>query len=411
MKYTNVTVSNQKQKKRTATFHVSYRTRSANNSETIYVRLAYDGKDFTKSTGLKCQKGQFKNGKVKGNLEINSLLKSYETSLEKAFFKLKGKSQIIDLQRIYNSVFGNSEIEQTPDLVSLIQKYLQAEYFDSGVEFDITTKNKNSRYAKHLSNWATQYFGRDLINLTELKPAHDNEIIKYIKDGRHDIKAGHNHGAMHVQWMKRCYNYAISNEWVTFNPFLNFKPKKEKVKIKYLTKEELTRLENLKLSKSSTYERVRDFFVFSCYTGLAYMDLCAVSYSHLKIEPDGTQYLQLPRLKTDITALVPLLDEKPLSIIEKYRFQAQQVEMFTVPTNQCMNRTLKELAEMAEIETDLTFHVSRKTCGTLLISAGVDMAIVQKVLGHSSITTTINHYAGIEVKAVINSFKKAFQNS
>lgn len=406
MNKTKLSFSSNKVKKRTSTFTVTFRERENASNVSINARLSYDGKTFDKFTGIKCNRGEFKNGQVKGNPEINSLLKSYENNLHNAFVRLKDKGQGIDLHRIAVCMFGQPVIKETPRLFEAMDEYIKAYYFDDGNEFSETTKIKNQRYSNHLKQWAKVFFERERIDLSEIKPAHDLEIIKFMKSNR---QSGHNHATRYVKWFHRFYDYAISNEWVLRNPFLNFKPKYEKVKIKYLTEKDLEKLEGLKLRTGSTYERVRDFFLFSCYTGLSYIDLVNVSFCNIKKDKNGIKYLEVPRLKTDVMSIVPLL-KKPLDLIEKYRFDDKQVRLFNVPTNQCMNRTLKELADMADLSIEPTFHLSRKTCATLLISAGIDATIVQRVLGHSSLSTTLNHYGKIEAKPIIESFKTIFQN-
>ncbi|MEA5402550.1 tyrosine-type recombinase/integrase [Arcicella sp. DC2W] len=406
MNKAKLAVSSNKVKKRTSTFTVTFRERENASSVSINARLSYDGKTFDKFTGIKCNRGEFKNGQVKGNPEINSLLKSYENNLHNAFVRLKDRGEGIDLQRIAICMFGASVVAEAPKLLDAIDRYLQAYYFDKGNDFSKITKAKNKRYGNHLKQWAKSFFGREGIALAEIKPAHELEIIKYMKSQR---QSQHNYATMHVQWLKRVYDFAIANEWVLRNPFMGFSPRYDKVKIMYLTQKEVKRLEELKLSKGSLYDRVRDFFLFSCYTGLSYMDLVNVSSSHIKTDDDGFKYLEIPRLKTDVIAIIPLL-RKPLEIIEKYGTGDNQEKLFTVPTNQAVNRTLKELAEIAELSIKPNFHLARKTCATLLMSEGIQATIVQRVLGHSSLSTTLNHYGKIEAKPIIDSFKNKFKN-
>jgi integrase len=404
LSFSKVQISIQTEKKKASSFTVSLRGRPNNSTISLYLRLTYKGEKVDKFTEIKCSPLEFKNGKIKGNNEIITLLKSYENNLHKSFMKLREKGQIIDLQRIASTIFGNSVFEETPKLFDAIDKYIKAIYLDAGNDFSEITKVKNQRYGNHLKQFAKDFFNREGIDLTEIKPIHDNEIIKFMK---HHRQAGHNHATMHVQWFKRFYDFAIGNDWILKNPFLNFKPKHEKVEIKYLTKEDINKFEELKLSKNSTYERVRDFFLFSCYTGLSYMDLKNVSFQHIKTDNNGVKYLEIPRLKTTVLSIIPLL-EKPLQLIEKYRFVENQDKLFCVPTNQCMNRTLKELAEIADLSIFPTFHISRKTCATWLIDEGVPVAIVQRVLGHSNISTTLNHYGKINEKPIIDSFSQFF---
>jgi integrase len=187
---------------------------------------------------------------------------------------------------------------------------------------------------------------------------------------------------------------------------MNYKRKVENKEIVALDKKQLTALENLDLDLKSTSDLVRDLFVFSCYTGLAYGDLHEVSFEHIKENENGDKFITKPRMKNDKPAIIPLLDSKPIEIIEKYRLEDFQDKIFKVPTNQFMNDTLKSLATLARIKVNLTTHIARKTCGTLLVAKGVEMSIVQRVLGHSSINTTIGFYAKHSPDSIINAIKK-----
>lgn len=393
---------------KTPTLGVAFRARTGKNFDTIEVRITYNSKGYTKSTGLKCPKGSLKGNQVKNDIQLSSTLRGYESNLRTAYHKLLEKGQIIDLERIFSCITGESVFGETPDLCLLIDKYIEKRYLQEGAEFDKATQTKNARYGKHLKQWVEQHFERKIVNLNEIKPAHEIEIMNFIKNGR-EFTAGNNHAIRYVRLIKACFNYAIANEWINYNPFMNFKPKIDKPQIVYLDKDELTRFETIKLSKGSSLERVRDLFAFCCYTGLSYIDLGKLNYSDIKENSDGKKYIQIPRAKTKEESIIPIFDDRPLSIIEKYSGGESESKIFSVPTNQQMNRLLKELAEMAFIEKKLTFHISRKTCGTILASAGVEMAIIQKVLGHASINTTIKYYAHLSPNAVINAVTKAIK--
>ncbi|MDO6430934.1 hypothetical protein Q4E93_10070 [Flavitalea sp. BT771] len=89
--------------------------------------------------------------------------------------------------------------------------------------------------------------------------------------------------------------------------------------MEYLREEELARIEQ-KTFGTAMLERVRDFFIFSCYTGLAYIDLIALKPHNILTTADGLQWIRTTRKKTDIPVNVPLLLQA-LTILEKYRIE------------------------------------------------------------------------------------------
>ena len=402
---TNLVNSDKGKNKKTSSLSVTLRIRENIKDVSINFRLSYNGKTFDKFTGIKCQKSEIKNGKIKGKPEIEALLKAYENNLYQAYIALLQKEQTIDLERISQSMFGKPVIEEIPTLFVAMDRYVQTNWFDRGTGFKEITKLKGKRYFNHLKQWARIFFGRDGIDLTEIKSIHDKEIIKFMIAQR---GAGNNHAQMHVQRFKSFFDYAIGNDWIVKNPFMNFTPKNEKVKIKYLTIEDVENLENLDLTKGNVYDIARDLFLFCCYTGLSYADLQNVSFNHIKADKDGFKYLEISRLKTDELSIIPL-SQKSLDLIEKYRIESNQ-KLFKVPTNQQLNRLLKELGSMAELTLLPTWHLARKTFTTQMISDGIDVVLVSRMVGHSNISTTLNHYGKINEKPILEAYKKTYLN-
>jgi integrase len=170
---------------------------------------------------------------------------------------------------------------------------------------------------------------------------------------------------------------------------------------KEVTKEHLTQIELAKLeSKDLKIERisqVRDIFLFSCYTGLAYTDTKNLRRSQIIIGIDGERWISTNRQKTDAPTRLPLLP-KAVEIMEKYGNHPQCCSIGTllpVLSNQKMNAYLKEIADLCGISKTLTYHTARHTFATTVtLSNGVPLETVSKMLGHSSLKQT-QHYAKI----------------
>ena len=396
-------------KKKATSFTVATKPRDNTKGISIYFRLSYGGKTHDISTGIKCKKGEFKNGKVKGDEQANLLLSTYEQNLHTACNNLKIANQTIDLKRIGGFIFGDNASAAPPKLFEQMGIYVQKRWLDDGLTYDEKTKVKAIRYFAHLKSWMIECFGREDIEYNDIKPFHDQEIIKWVKTKTKILTDGHNHGVKHVQRLKGFFNYAIQNDWTTKNPFLTFKPKTKDKEIVSLSKMELSGLEKADLLEGTIYDLVRDLFVFSCYTGLGYADLKEVGFEHLKKDGNGNIFLEIPRLKNGQIATM-LLREKPLELIEKYRLEDKQEKFFNVPTNQCMNDTIKQIAQIIGIKKVLTTHIARKTFGSLLKEDGMDIAIISKSMAHKNIATTMKHYANIQSTTIINAFLQLPKN-
>ncbi len=144
----------------------------------------------------------------------------------------------------------------------------------------------------------------------------------------------------------------------------------------------------LKTFSIERLQSVLDMFLFSCYTGLAYIDISQLSQHHIVKGIDAKDWLMTSRQKTNTTVKVPLLPEAVL-LIFKYSNHPSAIAggtVFPVISNQRMNGYLKEIADLCAIKKNLTFHLARHTFATTVtLSNGVPIESVSKMLGHTSI--------------------------
>jgi site-specific recombinase XerD len=163
-----------------------------------------------------------------------------------------------------------------------------------------------------------------------------------------------------------------------------------------LTQAELDRIKN-KVFPTDRLNFVRDIFLFSCYTGLAYADAKKLKRSEIASGVDGSLWIFTNRQKTDTSSRIPLLPPA-LAIVEKYKnYAACSTLGFVLPvlSNQKMNAYLKEIADCCGITKNLTSHIARHTFATTVtLSNGVPMESVSKMLGHRNLKTT-QHYAKV----------------
>jgi site-specific recombinase XerD len=190
---------------------------------------------------------------------------------------------------------------------------------------------------------------------------------------------------------------AMLHELIDKDPSAGIKVKREESKnIKWLTLEEIQQIESAELS-SGSLTRVRDLFIFMCYTGLAYSD--AVSFSADNLETDGEYtFVTGRRQKTNEEYFVLLLPEAK-AILDKYDYQLPKI------SNQQFNIRLKKLAKEIGIDKPLTSHFARHSCAMMLLNRGVRMETVSKILGHANTKVTESTYASILKKTVGDEMK------
>jgi site-specific recombinase XerD len=201
--------------------------------------------------------------------------------------------------------------------------------------------------------------------------------------------------------LKTSVREALKHDYIEKSPYILFKAEKSKQRtIRYLTPDELTRIEEKKFS-SDRLNQIRDVFLFSCYTGLGYSDVEKLIPDNVTRDKDGTKWLKIDRKKTGILSLVYLLPPA-LDLIKKYKGGEK---LLPVKSNQRMNEYLKEIQTLCKIKTKLSTHVARHTCATMLLNKKIPLEIVAKVLGHTDIRTTAI-YAKILDETVKDEMKK-----
>jgi site-specific recombinase XerD len=154
-------------------------------------------------------------------------------------------------------------------------------------------------------------------------------------------------------------------------------------------------------------EIVKNIFLFSCYSGLAYADVQKLKRSEIRIGIDSEKWIFTKRQKTDVSSRIPLLPPA-LAIINRFEQHPQcknKDRVLPVLSNQKMNSYLKEIADACGINKNLTYHIARHTFATTVtLSNGVPIETVSKMLGHRNIKTT-QHYAKILDRKISDDMK------
>jgi integrase len=196
--------------------------------------------------------------------------------------------------------------------------------------------------------------------------------------------------------LKKIILDCVKKGWLPNDPFANFKLNRKEVDRVALTAEELKRIAK-KDFFNERLNNVKDIFLFSCYTGLAYIDVYKLRRSQIVDGLGHSQWIVTKRQKTDSATRLPLLSEA-LTIMNKYQNHPKCVSkdlVLPVLTNQKMNSYLKEIADLCKIDKTLTFHIARHTFATTVtLTNGVPIETVSKMLDHKSIKQT-QHYAKI----------------
>lgn len=174
---------------------------------------------------------------------------------------------------------------------------------------------------------------------------------------------------------------AMAKGLIDSNPYQTIKLNRGKEgDRKYLTKEELKKIEDREVSDKSL-NNIKDVFLFCCYTGLSYADLASFNFKEA-VMINGMYRIKDHRIKTGEPYNITIMD-KAMKILQKHNFS------LPVVSNQKYNAYLKVLGAYCDVKQRLTSHVARHTFATTIALAnGVRIEVVSKMLGHSNIRTT-----------------------
>lgn len=247
---------------------------------------------------------------------------------------------------------------------------------------------------KHLSDYIRTVYRKDDLPLNELRSSFVEGFDSWL---RMDCRLAPNSVWGYMIALKHIVTMARNEGLMTINPFATYVNSYTAVDRGYLSEEELMRLMQVPLY-TKVEERVRDLFLFSAFTGLSYIDIRNLRTENIQRFFDGCWWVITRRHKTGIASNIRLLDV-PLRIVEKYRSAQQDGRLFPVPSNNCCNENLGNLARRCGIRVHVTFHVARHTFATMALNRGMPVESLSRILGHTNIRTT-QIYAKITNKKI-----------
>ena len=321
--------------------------------------------------------------RVKGRateiLQTNQQLDNIQAGLQNIFRRLEF-SDDLSLELIKSYYLGKKE--QTETILTLFEKHNNDIRSQVGITKTAATLQKYENCKRHFKNFLKSKYSRTDLKVSEVTTIviHDFQIYLLTV-----AKCKLNTANKILGFLKTVTLLGHRIGVMMQDPFREIRLRKESVERDFLTDEEINAIIQKEL-KIPRLDLVRDIFIFSCFTGLAYIDVANLTEDHI-VELDGKQWNMTKRQKTKIATNIILLDI-PKMIIEKYASVRKDGKLLPILSNQKMNSYLKEIADVCKINKNLTYHCARHTFATMSISKGVPIETVSKMLGHQRIQTT-----------------------
>ena len=390
-------------------FHLKKNKSVSTNELTVYLRITVDGIYSEVSTKRKCDPDNWNvsAGRLYGKSEAAREFNSYLDTLQQKVFE--AKRRIIELDKeltaesLKNELLGKDN-KQKHMLLEVFKYHNQQMAALINREYSLGTLERYETSYRHTQSFLKWKYKLDDIEINKLNYEFISEYEFWLKSVR---KCGHNTTMKYLANFKKIVLRCLKNGWLKRDPFLGFNMAKKEVERTALTEHELEKLSGKRFS-IERLEIVKNIFLFSCYSGLAYADVKKLKRSEIRIGVDGEKWIFTKRQKTDVSSRIPLLPPA-LEIFHRFEEHPQCKSndcLLPVLSNQKMNSYLKEIADACGINKNLTYHIARHTFATTVtLSNGVPIETVSKMLGHRNIKTT-QHYAKILDKKISDDMKR-----
>lgn len=381
-------------------FHYLYK-RNSRGEAPIYCRIVLASKKQQFSTGLNLtpELWDVESQRAKGySIEIqllNRQLQEIYSELIRIEKQLYDEGCTISIEEIY-ARYRNKSTEHT--LFEIYKERLRKMEALVGKEYTPATLKKFKEVYAHVQEYVAERFGVKDIPLKQLGYTFIKQYEEFLLErGLKPITIN-----KIIQRLRQMITYALRCNYIQRDPFVDYKPLKERKQLVFLTQDELDKLEGYHFSQERL-EQVKNIYLFSVYTGLAYNEAVNLRHDHISRGFDGRNWITLTRQKTDREFSVPLLPqaEKLIGILAESRVN----DGYVLPriSNQKINSYLKEIAEIVGIHKKLTHHTARKTfASTVLLYHDVPIEVVSMLLGHSDIAVTQKSYAQVVNRNISN---------
>lgn len=354
----------------------------------LMCRLTVDGevKQFSCKMDVPPRLWDVKNGRATGKsveaMQINLAVDKIRVEVNRRYQELMQSDGYVTAAKLRDAYLGIGVKQET--LLKLFEQH-NVEYRKKvGFNREVATWKKYCCVCKRVREFLAHTYHREDIPLKELNLTFINDFEYFLRTEK-KCRTNTIWGYMIV--LKHIISIARNDGRLPFNPFAGYINSPESVDRGYITNEEIHTMMNTDMP-DKTHELVRDLFIFSTFTGLAYSDVKNLTEDNLQTFFDGNLWIITRRKKTNTESNIRLLDV-PRKIIEKYKGMTRNNKVFPMPSNTTCNKKLKTIAELCGIKSRLTYHVARHSAATtVLLSNGVPIETVSRLLGHTNIKTT-----------------------
>ena len=389
------------------TYYLYEFKRNRRGTAPIYCKLTTDGAERQQfSTGLYVtpdlwdKDAQCVRGTSEDAVLINRRLQDITIELKGIERKLYEADGNVSLAEIY-SIYKHKTVEEHT-LCGIFRERLNKMEQLVGKEYSPATLQKFREVFAHVERYIRTSYNMQDIPIRSV----DYRFVKQFEEALivQGLKAITINKIM--QRVRQMVTFAFKCNYIQQDPFVEYRPLKERKRLVFLTQEELHKLEHHHFAQKRL-ETVKNIYLFSVYTGLAHHEAQALQPKHITKGFDGRNWITLVRQKTDREVSVPLLPQAEKLIAWFREFGSTDDYIQPRISNQKVNSYLREIADVVGIDKKLTHHTARKTFATtILLYNDVPIEVVSKLFGHSNISVTQQSYAQVLNKNISNHIER-----
>lgn len=392
----------------TASIIFDYRGRAKNGKPgSVDVRVTIDRRSYYIATGVKVLPSEWRYGRVVNRYdcaELNERVGIVARKVEQELNACIQEGRTVNVDDIRRRVFAVREVSERP-LIDWIREQVPKLNTSSGTMRHYNTLIARLEEYGRLNRW------EDLTveNLCDWDawlhrlPARQSAAERLQKKPVGRVCDGTVWN--HHKWLKAMLSRAERFGLIARNPYISLRgqfKRGEKESVEYLTRDEMLRIEAVDVKGDARLEVARDLFIIQMYTGLSFSDL--MKFDIRDYNKVSGRYVRVgTRVKTGVP-FVSMLLPTVVAILKKYNWQ------IPVVNNADYNRDLKIIGQAAKIDTRLHSHLARHTFATWMLSEGVPIESLSKMLGHTNITQT-QRYAKVLAENIMNEFDKIYKKA
>lgn len=355
----------------------------ADGTTAIWCRITIDGKQAVLSTGIYCHPNDWnsKKGEVR-DIRTNGRLSQYRRHIGNIYDELLKKQGVVSAELLKNTLVAEST--QPTTLIQMGKQELERLKKRSVEIQSRSTYRQSVIFQDCICQYIESVYRREDMPLEDITEQFGRDYKTFLLK---ELGCSTDKMNKCLCWLNRLLYLAVDREIIRANPVEDVEyEKKNPPKLKHISRNELKRLMATPFEDGSM-ELARRMFIFSSFCGLAYVDVYKLYPHHIGETADGRKYIRKKRGKTNVEAFVPLhpVAERILSL---YNTTDDTKPVFPLPIRDILWHEVHSIGNALEFEENLSHHQARHTFGTLLVSAGIPIESVAKMMGHTNITSS-----------------------